>query len=323
MEKKKEYKRMFENPEYRLPITDDEHKKILDYFFKIDEFKIYKEIYDLLRGKNSSMFNLNKIFNDERFKTKYHTAVYSSYELLMNKELLGFAKWYVLKHKKDFYENKKGIEGKIYNFLQFKREFKLASVFPVKQAIKIYKKYNINGKIYDYSCGWGNRLTAALVLGLEYYGVDVNCKLIPKYYKLVEMFKKVTHKDYKVDIRCLSSEVFIPEWENKIGLAFSSPPYFNVELYPIEKQFESESDWNNYLNKTFENGHRYLIKNGIFAMNIKENKNGIKIDEIISIGEKYFKFIKTDVLRINNATRPIAKNKKISLNEPILIFKKV
>jgi hypothetical protein len=34
--------------------------------------------------------------------------------------------------------------------------------FPLKVASRIISKYNVNGNYYDYCCGWGSRLLAAL-----------------------------------------------------------------------------------------------------------------------------------------------------------------
>jgi len=105
--------------------------------------------------------------------------------------------------------------------------------FPIKTCDEILKKYNINNNWLDFSCGWGARLTAALKHKVNYYGIDPNDKLVEKLNELVTDWRNNIGNNSIVDIRMQGSESFIPEWEGKMGLAFSSPPYFDLEDYKI------------------------------------------------------------------------------------------
>ena len=104
--------------------------------------------------------------------------------------------------------------------------------------------------------------------------------------------------------------MFIPELENSIGFAFSSPPYFNLEDYKIGNQSWHEGvtydSWKEeYLNKTIQNIYKYLIHDGCFAININ---NFNKYNNYDLVGDTYdlaisngFKLI--DVLPMQNITR--------------------
>ena len=160
---------------------------------------------------------------------------------------------------------------------------KIPTQFPVKIANEVYEKYNSNGIVYDFSCGWGARLVSALKHKLVYYGTDPNYLLCEKLSKLTDDWQEATLYIPNVDIRAQGSEIFVSEWAEKVGLAFSSPPYFSLEDYKIGNQ-----SWKNgttyqkwleeYMYPTLENCIKYLIKNGHLAINIKNTTVPIATD---------------------------------------------
>src|SRR5574344_1757790 len=80
------------------------------------------------------------------------------------------------------------------------------------------------------------------------------------------------------------------DWENKMGLAFSSPPYFYLEDYKIGNQSYKKGmrycDWKeNYLKPTFENIFYYLIQDGYFILNINNFKNYDLVNDSIEIAK--------------------------------------
>lgn len=157
---------------------------------------------------------------------------------------------------------------------------KVPTQFPVKTADKIYELYNKNGIVYDFSCGWGARLVSALKHKLTYYGTDPNYLLCDKLFELADDWEVATLYKPNIDIRAQGSEKFVPEWEGKIGLAFSSPPYYSLEDYKIgEQSYTPEvsfKDWTkNYIEPTIANIYKYLIPNGILAINIKDTDKPI------------------------------------------------
>lgn len=132
----------------------------------------------------------------------------------------------------------------------------------------------MNGKVFDYCCGWGNRLLAALCNDLDYTGVDANPDLVVKLGEMASDFNKVNNLSLNVDVRCQCSEDHNPEWDNKFGLCFSSPPYFDLEKYNGENtsttKFPEYERWlEGYLRPTIYNCRDYLIPGGRFIMSIK------------------------------------------------------
>ena len=179
--------------------------------------------------------------------------------------------------------------------------------FPLKTVNEILDYYNINNNYYDFSCGWGVRLTSALSKNINYFGTDPNYLLTERLEQLTNDYKEVNGNVTKVDIRTQGSEIFVPEWENTIGLAFSSPPYFYLENYKIGEQSYKEGtnyeQWlENYLRPTFTNIYLYLIQEGYFVLNINNFKDYHLVEDSIRIAKQVgFKLIGEH--KLNNIKR--------------------
>ena len=81
--------------------------------------------------------------------------------------------------------------------------------------------------ILDPSAGWGDRLLAAMAKDVRYVGVDPNTKLHPVYKEMIKFF------DCNCTMICSPIETAeLPD--EKFDLVFTSPPYFNLEIYTDE-----------------------------------------------------------------------------------------
>lgn len=168
------------------------------------------------------------------------------------------------------------------------------------------------GRVYDYSCGYGGRLlgTNASNMHYTYIGTDPNTETYKYLCYLNELLGG------KHELNCLPSQDYQPD---DIDLAFSSPPYFNLEKYSDEPtqcmvQFQSLDDWfDGYVVPTMRNIHAGLNSDGIFATNIadyKTTKDEFRVvDRWIETAEQLgFKHIDTLKMMLN--TRPGVGNDK-------------
>ena len=73
--------------------------------------------------------------------------------------------------------------------------------FPIYIVDDILDQYNINGNYYDFSCGWGDRLTGALRNNVNYFGTDPNYLLTERLNQLANDYRNTLKKDTRVDIR--------------------------------------------------------------------------------------------------------------------------
>lgn len=164
-----------------------------------------------------------------------------------------------------------------------------ASIFNPMIARYLYSKYTTEGDIiYDYSMGFGQRLTAALSLNhkIKYVGVDVLGKSISSNQAIFSFFQdNIPSFNKEAEIVQAGSEEYCPEqYQGKVKLAFSSPPYFNLEHYSNDKsQAYSDCSYANFINgywkKTVVNIDKLLLPEGYFLLNIKETIGAFNLAE--------------------------------------------
>ena len=184
------------------------------------------------------------------------------------------------------------------------------------------------GRVYDYSCGYGGRLLgiSSSNMGYTYVGTDPNTETY-EYLKYLDTFLNSDS-----EIICSTSEDY--QCEN-IDLAFSSPPYFNLEKYSDEPtqcmvRFTTLEEWfEGYAKPTMKNIHTGLNSDGVFATNIADyksygNKEYSVVDDWIALAEKVG-FSHVDTVKMMLNTRPGVGNDKLAGREKwegVYVFKK-
>lgn len=218
---------------------------------------------------------------------------------------------------------------------------KVANFCP-KNAISIYNRYNPeNNKlnILDTSCGFGSRLSAAVLNGHNYYGFDPNEKLVVKLRQLIKFYKKYTDINCKCYIFCEGSETQIPTLFNKMDIAFTSPPYFDLERYSQDEgqsviKFPTYDEWlKGFAEPTIINIYKCLKVGGYAMINIKnmtsrgryplfddwfkifKSINGFEFVEIFEIKHQHKRYF------FKNTTYKEEDYK--GFKEPVMVFRKV
>ena len=111
---------------------------------------------------------------------------------------------------------------------------KVANFSPIA-ARKIYERYcpTFYATILDYSCGWMARMLGCLTSPYEYkyIGIEPNSELNKRLGEFSEWICNSLHRENNTKLYVEGSEVFHPELVNTVDLSFSSPPYFNLEIY--------------------------------------------------------------------------------------------
>ena len=144
---------------------------------------------------------------------------------------------------------------------------------------------------HDMSCGFGMREACALLYSCSYFGTDPNRDLHSGYREMGAFLKK--HFPYvakgEIDVRCQGSETFIPEWEGRMDISMSSPPYFNIERYSDDgcastRNLKNYPKWiSEYAVPSIRNCIRYLKPNGWLCINIKNDLNRKMYDDFRDI----------------------------------------
>lgn len=293
-------------------LTDEEYEQVVnEYYTKPDFDLVKKQFKTIAKGGTKVNHITNYYVKDLMAKVKIHYNNWTIEEALQYKPLIEFFAGKAANNKKvfpDSYSLCKKIET-AFRLCGFKTASK-PSNFPMKAVDGILEAYNVNGRYFDFSCGWGVRMLSSMKHDVEYYGTDPNYILCDRLEQMASDYREATGSNVKTHIYPHGSEVFVPELESKIGIAFSSPPYFNLEDYKIGNQSWSEGvtydSWkDNYLNQTIANIYRYLIDDGYFAININ---NFNKYNNHDLVGDTYDLAISNgfelvDVAPMQNITR--------------------
>lgn len=140
------------------------------------------------------------------------------------------------------------------------------SIFKPSIAKYMYLKYsNENDIVYDYSAGWGGRMLGAASCKRRYIGVDP--------LTIGSLERMVEHLNIS-NINLISgiSENVMLE-KDTIDFSFSSPPFFNQEIYSdIDSQAYNKGEdyfYNVYWRNTLQHTQNALKPNKWFGLNVK------------------------------------------------------
>ena len=173
------------------------------------------------------------------------------------------------------------------------------------------------GNVYDYSAGYGGRMLGMTTSNMRYNytGIDPNTETVGYLNYLSDLiYDSVGNRGTIVKA---VSEEYQPK---NVDLAFSSPPYFNLEKYCDEEtqcmnRYTTLDDWfEGYAAPTMQNIYHGLNADGVFATNIADyksygNKEYKVVDRWIATAEKLgFHHQRTIKLILN--TRPGVGNDK-------------
>jgi hypothetical protein len=173
------------------------------------------------------------------------------------------------------------------------------------------------GRVYDYSAGYGGRLlgVSSSKMGYQYIGIDPNTETHGNLSYLAQLIEETYGRGH--ELHCDVSENF---QLNDIDLAFSSPPYFNLEKYCDEEtqcmvRCKTIDEWFElYVIPTIKNIHQSLNSDGYFATNIADyksygNKEYLVVDRWIETATK-LGFIHSGTIKMMLNTRPGVGNNK-------------
>ena len=173
--------------------------------------------------------------------------------------------------------------------------------------------------VLDPSAGWGDRLLGAAAAGVKYLGVDPNPRMRPVY---SEMMKFVRDRDRVRgnNLEVITDDFLKAEILESFDLVFTSPPFFDFEVYNTEDENQSlvgretleewiEQFFFPYLSKAFD----LLGEGGHFVIYVKDVPDG----EYVSRMDEYIR--RMGATRVGVIALMIQSGK---LGRPILVYKK-
>jgi len=140
------------------------------------------------------------------------------------------------------------------------------SIFRPTTAAKLYD--HLKPKcILDFTMGWGGRLVGAALLNVsKYIGIDYNGNLEEPYKKMCEYLKPSTTTD--IDLR-FQDALSVDYSSLDYDMVFTSPPYYNKEVYGDKKTYKTNDEWDEKFYKPiFKSTWEGLKKDGYYCLNI-------------------------------------------------------
>ena len=337
-----DFKGIKQNSSIEKHLSDEEFLSISEEYYRKPPLEdVKKQLRKIAEGGTRINLVYDYFIKEVMSKSIGTRASWSIWDGLHNRQIMEYFAGKVDKNKKVFPDTMSLAE-------KIETAFRLCGIrycvklpnYPIKSVDAILNKYNVNGNWYDFSCGWGSRLLGGLRNKVNYYGTDPNYELTEKLNELASLYKEVNGDGdgTVVDIRTQGSQTLVEELVGKMGLAFSSPPYFNLEDYQLgeEQSYKpgmSYQTWvDSYLVPTIKNIWEYLTQDGNFVINVKsfrEYSTNVVYDiegDVKNIAES-IGFVLIETLGLNNIKRCHGdiSGKDVSFNdndEKIFVFKK-
>jgi len=179
----------------------------------------------------------------------------------------------------------------------------------------IYDNYcSQNGKVLDPCSGFSGRLAGCIASNknIFYHGIDPNGKAAIGNMKMANFFSAqydmFGNRIYKYKFRqdLGMAEEVMPEIREEYDLIFTSPPYYDLELYSEElsqscNRYKEYNEWlENFLWTIVDESKRILKKDGRLILNIKNTEKYKIADDLCIYCEKEWELEKTYYMRLAN-----------------------
>lgn len=167
--------------------------------------------------------------------------------------------------------------------------FRKPSNFPPLAVVKILKSLDMKegDKLFDPCAGFGGRLLGCWALGIDYYGVDANKKLVEELNEMARFLNKYKKRNNIEIIHGDSSEEVFQEKKEFFDIVFTSPPYFDLEIYSNDKEqaINKYPIWEQFKEGFFgglcKNINRLLKQDGKVLLNVPCILRGINFENDI------------------------------------------
>ncbi len=153
--------------------------------------------------------------------------------------------------------------NKVYKSI-FGLHFGSVNIFKPWVAMDLYCKYKPKC-ILDFTAGWGSRMVGAACLGIDYIGIDLNKKMVGPYKNMINMLRPYSNSK----ITMINQDATKVDYSKlHYDFVFTSPPYYNVEIYSGTSHMSKE-EWNNqFYIPVFTETYKYLKRGGYWCINV-------------------------------------------------------
>ena len=152
-----------------------------------------------------------------------------------------------------------------------------------------------NAFVFDPFAGHGDRALFFMEYGCKtYIGNDTNERewnFLNN--NLIELINKYKRFNQRCEVRIKNSMIYEPELENKVDFVYTSPPYFDFEMYDgFTEQIAGMKTYDDFHREfsipIFKNVYRYMKDGGVVILQTEKDKKLKQkwIDMMVSVGFK-------------------------------------
>ena len=208
----------------------------------------------------------NKVVDFFTFPQRLNTVGFrhmSFFDFLTNKA--HFTKIKSIKTLLKWYKEK----GRTIDNRVFKEVFNLyyggINIFKPIVSMTIYNRFKPHS-VLDFTMGWGGRLIGACAVNVPHYiGIDLNTQLEKPYKEMVEFIKPLTTTKITLFFKdALSIDYSKLDYD----MVFTSPPYYNKEIYEGTKRLDKDAWDEQFYKPIFEKTFKHLKSGGKYCINV-------------------------------------------------------
>ena len=254
---------------------------IYDYFFSGGASKesIAKKIKNISKEEaindyqHLKQVNLKKVTNETRIGNKFvdYFTFLPRLETISKKGMSYFDFIEDTEyHKKKYIQNLLNYQRGDDKYVALYRIFKLhcgsIGLFKPLTAMEIYTRFKPKS-VLDPTMGWGGRLVGACALDVpNYIGIDTNKSLKEPYKNMVKTLKEL---GTQTNIKLMFKDALKVDYSKlDYDCVFTSPPYYNIEIYEGTK-YKTDEEWDeNFYIPLFTQTYKHLKRGGHFILNI-------------------------------------------------------
>jgi hypothetical protein len=144
------------------------------------------------------------------------------------------------------------------------------NVFRPATACRLYERFKPSC-VLDFTMGWGGRLVGAHCSQVPMYiGVDNNERLKEPLCKMVRSLTSHNVNNIITKFELLNEDCLTVDYSlYKYDMVFTSPPYYNKELYGATSVAKSEEEWDTeFYVPMFRKTWDHMAQNGHYCLNI-------------------------------------------------------
>lgn len=181
--------------------------------------------------------------------------------------------------------------------------------------------------VLDFSAGYGGRLLACLTLDRVYVGIDPARRQVFGLERMSRDFQSDSLTQTEIIRGC--AEDILPSMERgTVDLVFSSPPYFNLEIYSNERtqssyRYRTYDEWRScFLEVIITQARRVLRQRGFFVINVSARNRHSLQGDTLEFASRLFSHHSTIYMKMPARPLQRARNGSKYRSEPIYVFQK-